>query len=37
MMSAYFIQQIFIIDTDPTNHSHQIDVRLAEMCTSDKV
>lgn len=37
MMTSYFIAEIFIIETDPANRSHQIDVTLAEMCTSDKV
>lgn len=37
MMTSYFIAEIFIIETDPANRSHQIDVTLAELCTSDKV
>lgn len=37
MMTSYFITEIFIIETDPANRSHQIDVTLAELCISDKV
>lgn len=37
MISSYFIAEFYIIETDPNNKSHWIDVTEAEMCTSIKV
>lgn len=37
MINSYYIAEFYIIETDPNNHSHEIDVTLAEMCTSEKV